>query len=115
VNSWGFDKGFWNKTNKELLSKATGTLVLPKKGKCNKAENEEEHRPKFLKFRNKHSTVESNINELEHCGLNRFPDKGYEHFKRYIGLAVCAFNLKKIGGHLISQKQLEVSLVRQAA
>lgn len=115
VNSWSFDKGFWNKTNKELLSKATGTLVLPKKGKCNKAENEEEHRPKFLKFRNKHSAIESNINELEHSGLNRCPDKGYKHFKRYIGLAVCSFNLKKIGEHLISQQQLEVSRVRQVA
>jgi len=44
VKSWSFDKGFWNKTNKELLTKVTGTLVLPKKGKCNKSEKEEEHK-----------------------------------------------------------------------
>jgi hypothetical protein len=117
VKSWSFDKGFWNKTNKGLLSKSIEILVLPKKGKCNKIEKEEEHKPKFIKFRNKHSAVESNINELEHRGLNRCPDKGYKHFKRYIGLAVCAYNLRKIGEHLIIQQcqQPEVAQVKQAA
>lgn len=105
VKSWSFDKGFWNKANKELLSQATETLVLPKKGKCNKTEKEEELKPKFIKFRNKHSAVESNINELEHRGLNRCPDKGYTHYKRYIGLAACAYNLKKVGEYLISQQR----------
>lgn len=111
VKSWSFDKGFWNKANKELLSKVTGTLVLPKKGKCNKTEKEEEHKPKFIKFRNKHSAVESNINELEHRGLNRCPDKGYMHFKRYIGSAVCAYNLKKIGEHLISGQRQQAQTI----
>lgn len=114
VKSWSFDKGFWNKVNKKLLSKVTDTLVLPKKGKCNKAEKDEEHQPKFLKLRNKHSAVESNINELEHRGLNRCPDKGYMHFKRYIGLAVCAYNLKKIGEHLISRQSQQSSVIRVA-
>jgi IS5 family transposase len=117
VKSWSFDKGFWNKTNKELLSKVTGTLVLPKKGKCNKAEKEEEHKPSFKKLRNRHSAIESNINELEHHGLDRCPDKGYKHFKRYIGLAVCSFNLKKIGVRIISlqRQELEDTQVKKAA
>jgi hypothetical protein len=117
VESWSFDKGFWNKNNKELLSKATGTLVLPKKGKCNKIEKEEEHKPKFIKLRNKHSAIESNINELEYRGLDRCPDKGYKHFKRYIGLAVCAYNLRKIGEHLISgqRQQPKAIIIGQAA
>ena len=38
VKSWSFDKGFWNKENKELLSETVETIVLPKKGKCNKIE-----------------------------------------------------------------------------
>ena len=105
VKSWSFDKGFWNKENKELLSGTVETLVLPKKGKCNKVECEQEHQPIFVRYRNKHSAVESNINELEHRGLNRCPDKGYKHFKRYIGLAVCAYNLKKIGDYLITQER----------
>lgn len=117
VKSWSFDKGFWSKVNKELLSKATDILVLPKKGKCNKVEKEEEHKPKFIKLRNKHSAVESNINELEHRGLNRCPDKGYKHFKRYIGLAVCAYNLKKIGEQLISDQRQKAQAIpiRKAA
>jgi len=102
VASWSFDKGFWNKNNKELLdSKVKGVLVLPKKGKCNKEEYLQEHSPKFIKLRHKHSAVESNINELEHRGLDRCPDKGYMHFKRYVGLAVSAYNLKKIGAELV--------------
>ena len=47
---------------------------MPKKGKPNKTENQEQQTPEFKKRRNKHSAVESNIHELEHCGLNRCPD-----------------------------------------
>jgi hypothetical protein len=101
VKSWSFDKGFWSKDNKEKLAKITETLVLPKKGKCNAEEYEQEHQPIFKKLRNKHSAVESNVNELEHRGLDRCPDRGYNHFKRYIGLAAAAFNLRKIGVELI--------------
>jgi IS5 family transposase len=117
VKSWSFDKGFWNKENKELLSETVETVILPKKGKCNKAEYEQEHQPVFVRYRNKHSAVESNINELEHRGLNRCPDKGYMHFKRYIGLAVCSYNLKKIGDYLLTKvrEQDAASDIRQAA
>ena len=107
VKSWTFDKGFWKKENKEKLSAIVENLVIPKKGKCNKQEYEQEHQPMFIKLRNKHSAIESNINELEHRGLNRCPDKGYNHFKRYIGLAVSSFNLRKIGAELIRLEKLE--------
>ena len=103
IESWSFDKGYWDKENKSLLSQQVTTVVLPKKGKCNQIEAEEEQRSIFKKLRHKHSAIESNINELEHCGLDRCPDKGYEHFKRYIGLAVGAYNLKRIGLHLLLQ------------
>ncbi len=101
IASWSFDKGYWKKENKELLSQNTQRLVLPKKGKCNKQEYEQEHQPWFIKARNRHSAIESNINELEHRGLDRCPDKGYGHFKRYVGLAVSAYNLRRIGVELI--------------
>jgi len=107
IKSWSFDKGFWSKENKELLSEVTETLVLPKKGKCNKKEAEQERHNVFKKLRNKHSAVESNINELEHRGLDRCPDKGYLNFKRYVGLAVSAYNLRKIGAEIIAAKQKE--------
>lgn len=106
VESWSFDKGFWSKGNKEILRKNVEILVLPKKGRCNKAEHEEERSPRFLKLRNKHSAVESNVNELEHRGLDRCPDKGYHNFRRYVGLSVSAFNLKKIGDQLIARMRV---------
>jgi hypothetical protein len=65
-------------------------------------EKEQESHPDFKKTRHQHSAVESNINEPEHKGLDRCPDKGYAHFKRYVGLGVCAYNLHKIGAELLS-------------
>jgi hypothetical protein len=103
ISSWSFDKGYWHKDNKALLLTAVKTPVLPKKGKCNTKERQEQQKAIFKKLRNKHSAIESNINELEHRGLDRCPDRGYNNFKRYIGLAVCAYNLRKIGVELIRQ------------
>ena len=102
VRSWSFDKGFWHKENKAILEKHVDKLVMPKKGKCNKEEQAEESHRSFKLMRNRHSAVESNINELEYRGLDRCPDRGYGHFKRYIGLAVAAYNLRRIGQELIA-------------
>lgn len=74
---------------------------MPKKGKLNQAEKAQESHPKFKKTRNRHSAVESNINKLEHRGLDRCPDKSYAHFKRYVAPGVCAYNLHKIGAELL--------------
>lgn len=116
VWSWSFDKGFWHKGNKELLSENVELLVLPKKGKCNQQEYGQEHEPKFIRYRNKHSAVESNINELERRGLDRCPDKGYPHFKRYIALAVCAYNLKRTGERLLAiEREKQDTLHKKAA
>jgi hypothetical protein len=104
IKSWSFDKGYWHKENKELLSLFVEELIMPKKGKPNKQEKEEEHTSNFKKLRNKHSAVESNINELEHRGLDRCPDKGFHGFKRYIGIAIVAYNLRRIGKELINQE-----------
>ena len=111
VASWSFDKGYWLKENKEILQLEVSTVVIPKLGKRNKTEEEEEHGRLFKKLKNKHSAIESNINELEHRGLDRCPDRGYAHFKKYIGLGVCAYNLKKIGRKILKQEResLEVA------
>lgn len=105
VNGWSFDKGFYSKENKEIVGLFIENLIMPKKGKLNKTEQEEEHRSLFKKLRNKHSAVESNINALEHRGLDRCPDKGYDSFKRYIALGVCAYNLHRIGAELLKQEK----------
>jgi len=102
IRSWSFDKGYWHKKNKALLESHVEKVIMPKKGKCNKLEQAEEGHRSFKLLRNKHSAVESNINELEHRGLDRCPDRGYDHFKRYVGLAVAAYNLRRIGKELIA-------------
>jgi len=102
VASWSFDKGYWGKESKEILQLDVSTVVMPKLGKRNKTEEAEEHSPMFKRLKNKHSAIESNINELENRGLDRCPDRGYAHFKRYIGLGVCAYNLKKIGRQILN-------------
>jgi hypothetical protein len=114
VRSWSFDKGFWHKENKALLEEHVEKVVMPKKGKCNKLEQAEEDHRSFRLLRNKHSAVESNINELECRGLDRCPDRGYPHFKRYIGLSVAAYNLRRIGQELIEiQRQSTQSVERK--
>jgi transposase, IS5 family len=107
IFSWSTDKGFSSKHNKEYSKKYIDHLCMPKKGKCNKLEAEEEHQKQFIKLRHKHSAVESNINCLEHHGLNRCPDKGINAYNRYAGIGVLAYNLHKIGNFLIAQKLKE--------
>jgi hypothetical protein len=113
VDTWSFDKGFFCKENKELLMEQIPKVIMPKKGKCNKAEREEENTRSFTKLRRKHSAVESNINELEHRGLDRCPDRTYPHFKRYIGLGISAYNLRRIGQKLL--EELRFCQARKAA
>ena len=102
IKSWSFDKGFWHKDNKAILETCVEKVVMPKKGKCNKNEQAEQGHRSFKLLRNRHSAVESNINELECRGLDRCPDRGYGNFKRYIGLSVVAYNLRRIGQELIA-------------
>jgi hypothetical protein len=104
IFSWSFDKGYWHKDNKEFLKASVIKVIMPKKGKRNKEETAEEKHDKFKVLRNKHSAIESNINELECRGLDRCPDRGYANFKRYIGLSVSAYNLRRIGVELIAQE-----------
>ena len=106
VDTWSFDKGYWHKDNKALLKDEIRKLIMPKKGKPNKDEKEEEQGKEFKKFRAKHSAVESNINELEHRGLDRCPDRGYKSYKRYIGIGITAYNLHKIGKQILAEKRL---------
>jgi len=110
IRSWSFDKGFWHKENKAFLEEHVDQVVMPKKGKCNKLEQEEEGHRNFKLLRNKHSAIESNINELECRGLDRCPDRGYMHFKRYIGLSVAAYNLRRIGQESIELQRQSTQL-----
>jgi IS5 family transposase len=74
--------------------------VLPKKGRCNKAEQERQNSEEFKSSRRQPSAVESGINALEVHGLDRCLDHGLHGFKRYVALAVVARNIQKLGAEL---------------
>ncbi len=116
IESISIDRGFSSKEDKELLSLFIEKVIMPKRGKLNKSEKEEESKPEFKRLKNRHSAIESNINELEHRGLNRCPNRGYRTFKNYVGLACTAYNLHKIGREmqiqsrkLVRKKSLKLS------
>ena len=68
-----FDKGHWRPENKALLELEIPHVVLPKLGKRTAQETETETSSRFKRLKNKHSAIESNINELEHYHL---PENG---------------------------------------
>ena len=115
IHSISFDKGFWRPENKELLQLSFPQVIMPKKGKKNKAEQEEEKSKVFKKLRNKHSAVESNINSLEHHGLNRCPDRGKKGFVKYTALGVLSYNLHRLGLIVMSKQAENILPIKKAA
>ena len=109
-----FDKGRRRAENRAILELEILCVILPKLGKLNEKEKEIEGGRKFRQLKNRHSAIESNINELEHRGLNRCPDRSYCHYRTYIALGVCAYNLKKIGKKILDNR-LEELLAQIAA
>ena len=105
VHSMSYDKGFYSADNKTELKKLVPMPVLPKRGKRNQAETEEERSKEFRRLKNKHSAIESNINQLEHHGLNRCPDKGLKNYKTYVAIGVLSYNLHRLGDLLIAAKR----------
>jgi len=108
-----------DQADREILAAYIPQVILPKKGKLSQKEKALESAPAFKKLKNKHNAVESNINELEHRGLNRCPDRSEYAFKRYIGLAVSAYNLHKIGRKLqadqLAEEKRQAEALQQAA
>jgi transposase, IS5 family len=115
VSTCSSDKGYFSKIDVQLLELFDIKAIIPKKGKCSISDLERESEPSFIKLRRKHSAIESNINELEHRGLDRCPDKGIEGLRRYVGLAVIAYNIRRIGKLLLETDRKTLSENRQAA
>lgn len=105
IYSMSFDRGFYSSLVKAALSKEVELVIMPKRGKKGLKQQVEESTDTFVRLRKAHSAVEANINQLEHNGLNRCPDKGERGFKRYVGLGVLAYNLQHLGKLLIQQGQ----------
>ena len=113
VASISFDKGFTREEDRQLLELYIPLVVMPKRGKKNELETEREKQRKFVTLRKQHSAVESDINALEHHGLDRCLDMGLEAFQRYVGYGVLALNLHRIGKRLI-ERQREAELAEAA-
>jgi hypothetical protein len=106
IASHSFDKGFWSKDNLATLQEDYASqVVLPKRGKFSKEDIARESDKTFKQLRNAHSAVESNINMLEHHGLNRCVDKGLKGYKRNVGLSILAYNLHILGNILKKDAQ----------
>jgi len=104
-DSISFDRGFFSQLNYENLQAYAHQVILPKKGKLTQPEQQRESHQDFVNLRHQHSAVEANINQLEHHGLNRCPDKGLRAFKRYTAFGVLAYNLHRLGKVLIQLQQ----------
>lgn len=107
IQSLSFDKGFTREEDRQLLGLYIPEVIMPKRGRPNQEEQEREGQRNFRKLRHRHHAVESDINCLEHHGLNRCPDKGLDGYKRYVGLGVLAYNLHKIGEARLEKKRAE--------
>lgn len=115
IQSLSVDKGFSDMADKAQLESWIPQVIMPKKGRRSQSEKELESAPAFKTLKNKHSAVESNINELEHRGLDRCPDRTQPNFTRYVGLAITAYNLHKIGRELLRQRRAKELRRKKAA
>lgn len=105
IYSASFDRGFYSKTNQEVLKDKVVKLIMPKKGKLSSKDKEAiKSDLEYQKLRRKHSAVESDINAIEVHALDRCPDRGIKNFRRYVSLAIAAHNIHKIGA-LVQKKK----------
>jgi len=115
LQSWSLDKGFSAEPDRQLLELFIPEVIMPKKGRRSQADQARETQPTFRRLRRQHSAIESNINALEHHGLNRCPDKGWSGFQRYVGFGILAYNLHKIGHRLLEHDRQRHARLKQAA
>jgi len=111
INMFSFDKGFYTPENKREVELLVDNPIVPKKGKLNAKEKMQTSTPEYIKYRHKHSRIESAIHSIENHGLDRCLDHGVDGFERYVGLAVVARNVLQIGK--IKQQRL-IEEARQA-
>ncbi len=98
------DKGFSSKAHIKDLEVLIPKVMLKQKGRLSKLREHIEQSEDFKVLDNEHQAVESNINQLEYHGSDKCPDKGEEHFKRYVSLAVVSYNLNRLGNLIKRQK-----------
>ena len=114
MHSASFDRGYYSPNNQEELNSLVTKLILPKKGKVSKSEQDKIRADEEYKaLRRKHSAVESNINALEHHALDRCPDRGIDNFRKYISMSIVAHNIHLIGA-LVQRKLQKQNRYKEA-
>jgi len=115
VHSASFDRGYYSPSNQEELNSLVTKLILPKKGKVSKSEQDKiSADAEYKTLRRKHSAVESNINALERHALDRCPDRGIDNFKKYVSMSVLAHNIHQIGA-LVQNKMQKQNRHKEAS
>ena len=104
IASLSLDKGFSSMANIKEIEGVLPAIMLKQKGRLSKARKEIEYADDFKALYNEHQAVESNINQLEHHGLDKCPDKGEANFKKYVSLAVLSYNMHRTG--ILIKRQL---------
>jgi hypothetical protein len=104
-SSCSFDQGFHSPGNQCELSGLLETVILPKKGRLSKKDQERQQAVVFVEGRRQHAAVESAIHALEVHGLDRCPDRELPAFKRYVALSIVARNLQILGRYIQQQER----------
>ena len=116
LSSCSFDRGFHSPDNQRQLADLLDTVILPKKGRLSKEDQERQRETVFIEERCQHAAVESAIHALEVHGLDRCPDRGLPAFKRYVALSVVARNLQILGRYIqIREQEIEKELYKKVA
>jgi hypothetical protein len=105
LSSCSFDQGFHSPSNQRELSGLLETVILPKKGRLSKKDQERQQQVVFIEGRWQHAAVESAIHALEVHGLDGCPDRELPAFKRYVALAIVARNLQILGRYIQQQER----------
>jgi hypothetical protein len=108
IATLSFDKGFSHQKDRQILELYIPQVIMPKRGRRTRSEEEREAQKSFRALCNKHQAIESDIHCLEHHGLNRCLDKGLDGFERCIGFGVLAYNLHKIGARILELQRQTV-------
>jgi hypothetical protein len=114
-NACSFDKGFHSRNNQQGLKEILDQVVLPKKGRLSKADQEREYADDFVQARKQHSAVESAINALQVHGMDKCPDHGIEGFERYVAMAVLSRNIQKVGAIIRDLSRQKLTKEKQKA
>ncbi|MGK5094856.1 hypothetical protein WDW89_22955 [Deltaproteobacteria bacterium TL4] len=114
IISVSFDKGFHSPENQEKLRELLPHVILPKKGKLSRNDQNVQNSEVFTLGRKRHSGIESTIHAVENHGLDVCPDRGLPAFRRYVAYAVLARNLQVLGNY-IRQKALEEEKLNKVA